>query len=212
MSFDTLAPCYRAMERVLAGELLQRSRVAFLAETSGAKQALLLGEGPGRFLPALLAANSVVMVTCVEKSVRMIEAARAGLSDEQLKRVRFENVDALRLMSAPETFDLIVTNFFLDCFCREELAALIARISRTAQSKANWLVTDFCEPQRGWQRWRGRLVLAAMYAFFRVTTEISARQLTAPDEFLQAGGFDLVRRQRANFGLIHADLWHRRTS
>ncbi|MFO1513608.1 MAG: class I SAM-dependent methyltransferase [Verrucomicrobiota bacterium] len=88
MSFDTLAPFYGLMEVLTAGNLLQRCRTSFLTEAGTCRRALLLGEGPGRFLAELLKANPRIEVTCVERSPRMIEEARGRLTQAELRRVR----------------------------------------------------------------------------------------------------------------------------
>jgi SAM-dependent methyltransferase len=235
MSFDTLAPYYRIMERVTAGGILQRCRTAFLAETTSCRRALLLGEGPGRFLEELLRTNPQVEVTCVERSPCMIAEARSRLNASDLARVHFVQADALTwqpltpsdgervaegrvrgIVKSQERarplrggFDLIVTHFFLDCFRREELAALVAKIAASATADARWLLADFREPERGWRRWRGRAALALMYGFFRVATGLSASRLTPPDGFLEASGFRLAARRLANFEFAHSDLWRR---
>jgi len=212
MSFDTLAPYYRIMEWVTAAGVLQRCRTAFLAETANCRRALLLGEGPGRFLVELLRANPRVVVTCVERSPRMIEEAQRGLKESDLDRVHFVPADALTWQPPQNKFDLVVTNFFLDCFRRDELKGLVAKIAASATTDARWLLADFREPETGWRRWRGRAALALMYGFFRVATGLSASRLTPPDGFLAAGGFRLAARRLANFELAHSDLWLRTAS
>lgn len=209
MSFDTLAPYYRAMELVMAGGILQRCRTSFLAEAANSRRALLLGEGPGRFLVELLRTNSSVEITCVERSPRMIAEARSQLTESELARVKFEQADALSWQPPRTEFDLVVTNFFLDCFRPEELRTLVAKIAASATAEARWLLADFHEPERGWRRWRARAVLALMYGFFRAATGLSASRLTPPDAFLEAGGFRLASRRLANFGLAHSDIWLR---
>jgi hypothetical protein len=104
---------------------------------------------------------------------------------------------------------LIVTHFFLDCFRREELQALIANVAASASDNARWLLADFCVPESGWRRWRARLVLALLYGFFRFATGLSASRLTPPDGFLAAAGFRQADQRQANFGLVHSDLWLR---
>src|SRR5204862_4996203 len=111
------------------------------------------------FLVELLRVNPRVRVTCVERSPRMIEEARCGLSGSELARVQFEQTDALTWQPPRNEFDLVVTNFFLDCFRPEELAALVSKVAASATADARWLLADFCEPETGWRRWRGRAVL-----------------------------------------------------
>ena len=209
MSFNLLAPVYRGLEFLLAGGLLQRSRTAHLDAVRDVRQALLLGEGPGRFLEALLRAHPHITVTCVEQSRGMIRAARRHLGEAELARVRFEQADALHWEPPAARYDLVVTNFFLDCFSPQELDRVVAKAAGAAAPGARWLLADFREPESGWRRWRGRAVLAAMYAFFRPATGLSARRLTPPDAFLARAGFRLKARRLASFGLIHADLWER---
>ena len=211
MSFDTLAPFYHSLEVVTAGGILQRCRTSFLAEATGCRCALLLGEGPGRFLVELLRTNPRMEVTCVERSPRMIQESlhqvkRHGLDDALL---RFEQDDALTWQPPLGAFDLVVTHFFLDCFQRDELEGLIAKVAASATDDARWLLADFREPENGWQRWRARAVLALMYGFFRFATGLSASRLTPSDDFLRGAGFRLAERRLANFGLAHSDLWLR---
>ena len=209
MSFDTLAPFYRSMEFVSAGGLLQRCRTSFLDEVADCQRALLLGEGPGRFLVELLRKHPQVEVTCVESSARMIQEAsrmvkRIGLSD---KRVRFVQSDALTWVAPEGAFDLVVTHFFLDCFRRDELEMLVPKVAASSTAEARWLLADFREPNRGWQKWRARGMLALLYLFFRFATGLSATRLTPPDNLLRAAGFRLAGRRIGNFGLVHSDLW-----
>ncbi len=211
MSFDAIAPWYRAMEALSAGGILQRCRTSFLTEVAGCRRALLLGEGPGRFLVELLRVNPRVEVTCVEQSRRMIQAALQQVKRRELDatRVGFEQGDALTWPAPTGVFDLVVTHFFLDCFRRDELEGLVAKVAASATSDACWLLADFRLPERGWQRWRARVVLALMYGFFRCATGLSASRLTPPDDFLEAAGFRLADQRLVNYGLTHSDLWLR---
>jgi len=211
MSFDTLAPHYRWMERLFAGSLMQRSRVAFIEQTRHCRHALLCGEGHGQFLTALLAAHAQASVTCVESSARMIAQARAQLARRQLtsSRVNFVHQDALEWSPPPGEFDLVVTDYFLDCFRPDQLARLIRRLADGATSDATWLLADFRRPAPGWRRWRAAFIVGVLFAFFRLTTDLAASRLTPPDEYLRAAGFQLVQRREWNLGLVHADLWRR---
>ena len=58
MSFDTLAPIYRGMELMFAGTLMQQGRTSFIGNAADSRHALVVGEGPGQFLAALLAVNA----------------------------------------------------------------------------------------------------------------------------------------------------------
>ncbi len=53
------------------------------------------------------------------------------------------------------------------------------------------------------------MILWTMYAFFRVTTGLSAEKLVAPDPYLERAGFTLHRRAESEWGLLHSDWWMR---
>jgi ubiquinone/menaquinone biosynthesis C-methylase UbiE len=210
MSFDRLAGHYRWMEAVLAGELLQRARTRWLSEVQQPRRILLAGEGPGRMLAACVAALPQSHITVVDRSAAMLAQARHHWSVEVGKiSVEFRQADLRERLPEPGNFDLIITHFFLDCFNPDELATVVANLAAAATLRAEWLVTDFQVPPRGWQRMRARLGLWLAYGFFRRATDISARTITPPDSLLGAAGFNLRRRELLNYGLLHADLWTR---
>jgi ubiquinone/menaquinone biosynthesis C-methylase UbiE len=211
MSFDLLAPHYRWMEFALAGEKLQRCRTAFLDETKAARNVLILGEGNGRFLAECRGKLTEARITCVDQSARMLWHAqkrleRLGLNRE---RVSFLQADALDWSPPENTFDLVVTHFFLDCFRPEQVEQLIQKLSRAATQRASWLLADFQLPASGWRQCRARIILWMMYLFFRAVTDLPARRLSKPDDFLRANGFVLAKRKSTEWGLLHSDRWSR---
>lgn len=211
MSFDLLAPHYRWMEIVLAGEKLQRCRTAFLDRVAGTENVLILGEGNGRFLLECRRKLPRAKIVCVDASAGMLAAAQkrlAGQGDDR-RGIDFICADALAWRPPEIEFDLIVTHFFLDCFRREQLELLIGKMARSAAPRANWLLGDFQCAEAGLRRHRSRLILWSMYRFFRVVTHLSAKSLTPPDDFLQKHGFVLRERLVRDWGLLHSDWWQR---
>lgn len=210
MSFDRLAPHYRWMEAVMAGGLLQRCRTRWLGEVRESRHALLVGEGNGRMLEVCATALPKCQFTVLDQSEGMLaQAQRRWRRVEGKQNVVFECADLRDWHADEASFDLVVTNFFLDCFTPEELARVIRNISAAASNRAQWLMADFCVPQSGWRRVRAQVVLALAYGFFRAATGILAGRMTSPEVGLRAAGFELQQRERFNHGLLHADLWSR---
>lgn len=211
MNFDALAPVYRPMETLLAGRLLQRARTAFLSEAAPCRKALLLGEGPGRFLAELLRAHPHIAVTCVEQSRAMIHRARIRLESEALPvaQVRFEAADALAWSPASGEYDLVASHFFLDCFPPDGIRQLVRKVAAFTAPDARWLLADFRIPDAGWRRLRARAIHRLMYLFFRVATGLAADRLTPPDPFLRDAGFRLAGRRHFSHGLLHSDSWRK---
>ena len=210
MSFDTLAPHYRWMESLLAGGKLHHCRTAFLDDIPTARNILLVGEGHGRSLVECRRRFPHAQITCVDASARMLDQAQSNLLRHKLTtdRVEFIHADVLH-WSPASTSDLIVTNFFLDCFRSEQVAQIVSRLAIAATSEANWLLADFQVPRAGWKRLRSRLIIGSLYTFFRVMTRLPARKLTPPDPFLERSGFTLHRRKESEWDLLHSDWWQR---
>jgi len=206
MSFDVLAPHYRWMEVVLAGEKLQRCRTTFLDRIPIAGNVLILGEGNGRFLVECRRKMPKARIVCVDASARMLGLAQRRLGDNG-GPTEFVRADALAWALPKVNFDLIVTHFFLDCFRPEQLERLIAKIAGAAAPGATWLLADFQAARTGLARVRSKVILWMMYRFFRVVTRLPARELTSPDAFLERHGFKLAERRMAEWGLIHSDWW-----
>jgi ubiquinone/menaquinone biosynthesis C-methylase UbiE len=209
VSFDTLAPVYRPLEWVLAGRLLQQCRTTFLPQLQGCRRALLLGEGPGRFLGELVTACPDLEVTVLERSPGMIREAERVLGPEQRDRVRFEAVEIRNWRPASAPYDLVASHFFLDCFQPQDVARIVDRVARATSSQAHWLVSDFRVPRRGWRRTRARLIHGVMYAFFRTATDVSACEVTPPDAYLHQAGFRVQGRRYYNLGLLYSAWWRR---
>jgi hypothetical protein len=214
MNFDRLAAHYHWLEKIFAGGLMQRCRTAFLARTKHCRRALLVGEGTGKFLVELLRFNPQIQITCVEQCEGMIQQTRRRLATEKQDgaRVQFQQMDALDWKPPSEKFDLVVTNFFLDCFRAGQLQKIVPLLAESTSDDAVWLLADFRVPESGWRRWRAKIILAMLYAFFKLTTALSANRLTPPDRFLTDAGFNLVDRRCASFGLAHSDFWRRNIS
>lgn len=211
MSFDILAPHYRWMEFVLAGEKLQRCRTAFLDEIPVARNILLLGEGHGRCLPECRRRFPGARITCVDSSAAMLDQARRRLIRHELDTslVEFVHADVLHWEPASQPYDLIVTHFFIDCFRSDQLERMIAGLGAATTPDASWLIADFQNAPSGLRRIRTRMILWAMYAFFRRVTRLPAQSLTKPDPYLERAGFALHRRTETEWGLLHSDWWKR---
>ncbi|QJW99933.1 class I SAM-dependent methyltransferase [Frigoriglobus tundricola] len=123
--------------------------------------------------------------------------------------MRFTVADARTDPLPAAGYDLVVTNFFLDCFRPLELAAVVDRIAGACAAHAVWVDGDFRLPTEGWVRPVARGLLAVMYAFFRLTTRLSAHELIDPAPLLAALGFAQVAEETQLRGFLSSRLWVR---
>lgn len=211
MSFDTLAPHYRWMEWLFAGEKLQRCRTAFLPSIPAPSHALLYGEGNGRFLSAFCRRFPTAQVTVVDFSAGMIQQARLHLEAAGIDttNVTFVEANALEWQPPEQAFDLIVTCFFLDCFREDDLKTLVGHLARAATPQAHWLQADFQIGGPLLCRWRSRLTLRFLYFFFRHAARIRATRLTRPESLLAQAGFILQKRHLSDWRRLGSEWWAR---
>ena len=119
MDCDRIARAYRWIEYLSFGRELERRRFRHIPHVADACHALILGGGDGRFLARLMRQNPRARAEYVDCSPRMLSLARSRAGGD---RVSYRLSDARALPLAPESFDLIVTNFFLDCFDEADAA------------------------------------------------------------------------------------------
>jgi SAM-dependent methyltransferase len=211
VSFDAVAPWYRTLETIAFGKALQRARVACLGEIGSPRRAVIVGEGNGRFLAALLQRHPLLRIDCVDSSQRMLELARQSVLrtvPDELGRVTFL-LDDVTSWIPRDRYDLIVTDFLLDCFGVERVGGIVAKLAQAAAPTAAWLLADFRVPKATFARWHARAWLAVMYRFFRGVARIEARDLADPSPFLRAEGFILDRQLCFRFGMLKSELWRK---
>src|SRR5262249_1979676 len=160
--------------RMVFGSRLQQARAAFVRQIRPPRRVLVLGEGDGRFLSEFLKWHPNTDIDCIDASERMIELARERTAEHN---IRFTCLD-LRTTELPaNSYDLVVTHFFLDCFPEQTLSEVIGRLAQAAAPEAEWLIAEFQEPAGGWLRLPRKWLIRLMYLFFRAVTGIEAHQL-----------------------------------
>lgn len=207
MNFDRIARWYHACEALAFGRTLQRARVALLSDLATPREALIVGEGDGRFLREFLRRFAGTNVTCVEASLQMIELSRRQIG-RSAHRVTFIQADIREVSLQAGAFDLIVTHFVLDCFRESDLARVVGKLGTAATRDAQWLLSDFVLPHTFLARQWSKLWLRMMYRFFRVVADIEAKELVDPTPFLREQ-FALVSQRQFRQGMVKSELWQR---
>ena len=125
-------------------------------------------------------------------------------------RLRTHNADALSYLkrSSGESFDLVVTHFFLDCLTQTEVDALADAVGPRLTPDAVWLVSDFRIPQ-GRMRLPARALVSVLYLAFRVVAGLRVRHLPDHAATLTRSGFSRVDHRYSLFGILATELWVR---
>jgi ubiquinone/menaquinone biosynthesis C-methylase UbiE len=209
---DPIAAAYRWVEYLAFGRTLERCRYAHIEKIPADSRVLILGEGDGRFLAALLPRLSAeASVDVIESSAKMIALAKRRVSSHAGDRVQFYHNRDRELHVPQSGYDVVVTNFFLDCLSRSEAAALIRTATDRLQSGGLWVVGEFHVPERGLRRWHARLWIHTMYRFFRMTTGLKVRTIPDYAKLLRTANFTQRNRLEQRYGLVVAELWQKRS-
>lgn len=211
MNFDRIAPFYNAMETWFAGRCLQACRTAFLGRLSVPHQVLMAGEGHGRFLVPFRRKFPEAEIVIIDGSERMLEICARRLDEEGLSKdgITFVHSMIEDWRGDGRTFDLIVTNFLLDCLTEEQLANAVGNLASMASPEADWLIADFQIAEKGARKWRSRVILSLLYGFFRITARLEARELVPPDAALRSVGFQRIGRKTWDWELLKSEWWRR---
>lgn len=185
--FNRIAPWYDFLKRIVFGSSILRSQLHFLSTLPQSGTVLVLGGGSGELLPPLLRDRGNLHVVYVEASSAMLTRAREKISPAALDKVEFIH-GTHDSMPTGVLFDGVVTAFFLDLFEEAELNGVCERIAGQLKENGVWLVSDFVDQGKWWQR----VMLWIMYRFFVLTARISATKLPAWEQHLETHGFRQV--------------------
>jgi SAM-dependent methyltransferase len=202
--FNLIARPYRWLEYLTLGRALERCRLHLLPLLLDQRHALVLGDGDGRFLSELLAANPQLHADAVDTSAAMLQLLTERCA-ANATRLRTHHTSAFAFTPAGP-YDLVVTHFFLDCLSQPELEALIARLASALAPGALWLISDFRIPP-GALRLPARILVRSLYLAFRVLTGLRTTQLPDHSTPLARAGLTRIAHHHSLGGILTTELW-----
>lgn len=197
--FDRVALFYDVLAKAVFGSSIRESQFFYLDRIPEGASVLILGGGTGWLAKRLLQINVSCTIVYQEASERMLELSRDQMSEEELRRIQFVHASEI---SSNETFDVVITNFFLDLFHPTSLNEVISKIKRSLDPRGIWLVTDFVDEGRWWQKF----LLNTMYLFFRITSKIEATSLPSWEDILTKNAMTVVDSKGFYNGFIKTEI------
>lgn len=183
--FNRLARYYDPLKRVIFRKSIDDSQLCFLNKLPAEGNILILGGGSGDLLTALLEMRPGCSIWYIEASSEMILLATARLRGKPRHKIAFVH-GTEEAIPMHVRFNGVVTNFFLDLFPDDAIAALCTKVERQLNPGGVWLISDFVNGGRWWQR----VLLYLMYGFFVNACSIEARQLPAWEDQFGKSGFE----------------------
>ncbi|WP_234734068.1 class I SAM-dependent methyltransferase [Tellurirhabdus bombi] len=198
--FNRVATWYDKLASLVFGNVLKTAQTTFIPKIPQDAVIVVLGGGSGWLLSVLLDECLPRKVIYIDASFRMISLAQQRVENDPRVEFRVGNEQDVRL---DDRADVVITPFILDLFTQSRLeTAILPKLNNALKVGGLWLSTDFMNPNFLWQR----LLLRAMYRFFRLTAGIEARRLANWYELLNK---DFTRLDEASYwnGFIKAGLW-----
>jgi ubiquinone/menaquinone biosynthesis C-methylase UbiE len=210
-NFNHIARPYRWLEYLTLGKALENCRTHYLPQLLDRRNALVLGDGDGRFLAQLLKCNPHLHADAIDTSTTMLQLLRQRCEAESTNvdaHLRIHHANALTF-PLEAVYDLVVTHFFLDCLTQPEVESLIARIAPTLTPGALWLVSDFRIPSTP-MRLPGQAFIRSLYLSFRLLTGLRITELPDHATPLTQAGLTRIHQQHRLAGLLTTELWQTR--
>lgn len=172
--YDRISFLYDGLARVVFGHSIIRAQQHGLSEIASGSKVLIIGGGTGfvlEYIAQLRLEN--LYIDYVEPSSEMINRAKkrpiARLSINFINQP-IERIDIQR------SYDVIITQFFLDSFNGKELEDIYQRLHTLLKNKGSWIIADF-QLSQNWKLIWQKPLISAMYLFFTLTVGIKARRL-----------------------------------
>ena len=206
-NFDRVAHVYRWSEYLALGPLLQQVRTRLVDQLRMRRQALVLGDGDGRFLAQLLRCNEGLTAHAVDLSATMLALLRRRCQFAA-DRLTTQQASLLDVLPSAGT-DLVVTHFVLDCLPQADVDCLAARMAEDTEPGTLWVVSDFGVPESRLLRPLAAVYVRGLYFAFRVLTGLRVTSLPDPQAALAQAGFLLRERHTWLTGCLYTELWER---
>lgn len=168
-NFNFIAPVYDQLARLVFGRSIVDSQLFFLDEIPARAKVLILGGGTGWLLEELLLRKPDCSICYIEASSKMLTLTHQRKLNEKTKLIHGTETD----IPLGSTFDVVITNFYLDLFPESKLNTVIKKITAHTNSTSAWIVTDFNDQEKWWQR----AMLKIMYIFFKSTSSVETMDL-----------------------------------
>ena len=209
VNFDRVACLYRWLEYLSFGPWLSGCRRSHLPDLTGARHALILGDGDGRFLARLLAADPMLTADVVDSSnsmLKVLDRRIRGLGPQARQRICLYHADVLE-WNPIGSYDLIVSHFFLDCFFPHQLERLFDCVLPHALPGAQWVISEFATPRNGLAAYLARGIIGVLYRAFGFLTGLRVRALPDYTTSLLRRGLVLSYDRSYLGGLLRSQVW-----
>ena len=190
--FDIIAKYYKILEILAFGKNLLNTRLYLLTKNKSQYKILIIGEGTGSFLKYLVNCYPKSSITIIDSSNKMNKIIEKFNQTSKNENITIFKQDYLKYISAFK-YDLIYTNFFLDCFKSSDVLKIVTKIKLMLNESGEWNDVEFTKSQKSnfLNHNYNKLILNILYKFFRFICKIESSSIEDVDFNYQNLGFVL---------------------
>ena len=179
-NYDNIAGTYDFLSSLVFGWQIIEAQVCLLKHVPADSSILIAGGGTGWILERLAEAHPQGLeIDYIESSERMI-----ALSQKRNFKNNIVNFIHLPIEDfiTDKQYDIIITPFLFDNFRKEKVEFVFTKLDSLLKRNGLWLYTDFDHDNSQKFLWQ-KLLLRAMYFFFRVLSTVEAKELGSIEEY-----------------------------
>lgn len=192
VNFNRIAPVYDFLSSIVFGKQIINASACYLSELPISGNVLYIGGGSGILLNKMLENRPNITIDFVEPSSKFIELAKQNVNAQFYGQVNFIHGNHLAI-SSQQKYNAVITFFVLDIFTETEAQLFCKSIYNSLVDSGLWLNADFEKPTH----LGSKLLLKSMYVFFKLVSNINAKQL--PDYDAVFKNLPLVTRSKKLF-------------
>ncbi|WP_316835190.1 class I SAM-dependent methyltransferase [Pedobacter nutrimenti] len=205
-NYDRIAKYYDFLSRTVffkAQVNAQTEQLPFIPQES---KILIVGGGTGWILSKIAELQPKgLRITYIEISSEMIALARK----RDVKENSIELINSsIEDYHNQKKFDVILTAFLFDNFSREKAELVFHKLHNSLKAEGLWLFSDFSyQPKIGkiWQY----MMLKIMYFFFRMISNVEARELPDIGVYFKKNKYKKMFRKRYYRNFIKATVYQK---
>eukprot|EP01133_Synstelium_polycarpum_P017621 gene17621-21017_t len=173
-NYNRIARYYDFLSRAVFFKAQVNAQTDQLGYIPPAAKILIAGGGTGWILNKIAELHPEgLRITYIEISSKMIHLAQKR--NLRNNSIEFVNT-AIEDYKGSRQFDVIMTAFLFDNFGKETMETAFSKLNSLLKPEGLWLFSDFSNQVKRNNLWQ-RFLLKTMYLFFRVVSNVEAREL-----------------------------------
>lgn len=199
-NFDFVAPIYDRLARIVFGNQLRDIQTRWLDLIPNDANVLIMGGGTGWILDEVVKRKPQARIDYIEASAKMIELSAKRPIDMSCVNLIHGNESHI---PDNQSYDVIITNFFLDVFEEARLNSILKKLNSTLSPNGILICSDF----RNTKKIQHRLLLWSMHRFFNLASRMESKSLNDIPKHMLQSGFKQKEQATSYNGLLFSSVY-----